>query len=189
MIVLAALIQPSKSTMTTNSPSCSSTAAPTCAGITFEGQGGSSFMETQARFWSKVQKGEGCWNWQAGISPRGYGRFSLNGTCMQAHRVAWLFTFGQIPEGLQVCHHCDNRKCCNPAHLFTGTNAENVADRHSKGRSNAPACEAHGMAKLDRQTVAQIRNATGSSRKVGARFGISKTHVLRIKNGNSWGAV
>ncbi|WP_223643966.1 HNH endonuclease [Corallococcus sp. EGB] len=85
------------------------------------------------RFWEKVRKGEGCWEWTL-AHLRGYGVFTANGKHLRAHRVAWELTNGPIPEGVLVCHHCDNPGCVRPDHLFLGSNADNNADRDSKGR-------------------------------------------------------
>jgi hypothetical protein len=90
-----------------------------------------------SRFWSKVDKSGGddaCWTWTASCNQHGYGRIKWRNKLVQSHRLAWQLKHGDIPEGLFVCHHCDNPKCCNPKHLFLGTNKDNQADMHRKGR-------------------------------------------------------
>jgi len=89
------------------------------------------------RFWSKVEKGDQCWNWAASIkggSRGGYGLFWMNGVAKNAHRVSWLLKFGAIPEGMSVLHKCDNRKCVNPDHLYLGDNSQNMKDCAERGR-------------------------------------------------------
>jgi hypothetical protein len=94
------------------------------------------------RFWSKVEKTSGCWNWTRQCNAAGYGIFSRKEALRHyprlAHRVAWEMTNGTIPDGMLVCHTCDNPACVRPDHLFLGTNLENARDKESKGRGFSP---------------------------------------------------
>lgn len=104
------------------------------------------------------------------------------------HRVVWEYYFGTIPEGMCVCHKCDNRICVNPDHLFIGTIADNNKDRDTKGRHIALYGEDHGGNKLTKEQVIEIRNLTGKAKQkdIGKQYGISQIHVSRIQRHISW---
>jgi len=95
------------------------------------------YRTSEERFWTKVQKTDSCWLWLGSrTSAKGYGQFIANGRRYLASRYSWELHNGQpIPDGLIVCHHCDNPQCVNPAHLFTGTYQDNMDDRGAKGRT------------------------------------------------------
>lgn len=152
-----------------------------------------------ARFWAKVDKRglDECWLWTATRTRKGYGQFRVGSKLQHAHRVSWELANGPIPEGTGfhgtcVCHRCDVPLCVNPAHLFLGSCAENLADMRAKGRANHAVGEAIGCAKLTAADVMEIRRLkkTGlSEAKLGARFGVSSSAVHRIVSGNGWSHV
>lgn len=146
-------------------------------------------MKEPKRFWSKVDVGEPdeCWEWLASKTTDGRGRFGINYRLWLSHRVAWVLTYGPIPEGLLVCHHCDNPGCCNPYHLFLGTPADNLADAARKGRMSRG--EDRNTAKLTEEEVREIRDLISegnSQRNIAARYGVSHRCVGDIQSGKSW---
>ena len=101
-------------------------------------------MSVLERFEAKflAEPNSGCWLWMAAYDGQGYGRFGLhNGRYLrstQAQRVAWILYNGPVPDGTSVLHKCDTPACVNPAHLFLGTQADNIADMWAKGRAVTP---------------------------------------------------
>jgi len=87
-------------------------------------------------FWDKVDikpRRAECWEWRGAKKPTGYGNVRINKKCKLAHRVAWEIASFEIPEGMIVCHVCDNPSCCNPSHLMLGTISSNAIDMVKKG--------------------------------------------------------
>jgi hypothetical protein len=149
------------------------------------------------RLWEKVDRtGDGCWPWQAARLWSGYGVLNLGtgkGNVL-AHRLAYELTFGPFDPGLHVCHHCDNPACCNPAHLFLGTDGDNMRDASRKGRMVIPHPQgtAHTLAKLNDDAVREIRRRVAdgeTQRAVASRFDIPQAAVWRIIHRKSWAHV
>jgi len=107
--------------------------------------------------------------------------FSIKNRAHLAHRCAWEFKHGRPAPDLFVCHHCDNKLCVDPDHLFLGTHSDNMRDMHAKGRGISG--ENHPWAKLSDEEVAAIRAARGTQRQIAEAFGISQGHVSRLKMG------
>jgi hypothetical protein len=142
-------------------------------------------MTLGERFWSKCATGEAncCWQWLGTTNAQGYGRFLLLGKNRRAHRVAYLLTFGDIPNDLHVLHRCDNPGCCNPGHLFLGTNKDNSDDKIAKGRQAHVRGERNGNAVLTPAQVAIIRNSTVRSGLLAQQYGITPQHIRVIRSG------
>ncbi len=143
------------------------------------------------RFWSKVDKRgpDECWPWTAAIDNKGYGRFGIRAGMMRgAHQVAYWLTYGQTDKGVCVCHRCDNPPCCNPAHLFKATHAENMLDRDKKGRHRNGGLrgETHGSAKLTEVQVLAIRVDPRRQVDIAQEYGITQVAVSQIKLRKSW---
>jgi hypothetical protein len=135
----------------------------------------------------------GCWNWTGACTLKGYGHFQFEGRFEKVHRASFMFYVGPIPDGLQVCHKCDNPRCFNPEHLFVGTAADNIADMMRKGRhrSGAMLGEANHFSKLTTAEVEEIRAAPrfyGSGRALAEKYGVSEATICNIRAGRSWKA-
>lgn len=139
------------------------------------------------RFWRRVQKSDGCWTWLGSAHRHGHGYATMDGRVTYAHRVAWTLTHGAIPDGLDVCHKCDNPPCVRPDHLFVGTHADNMRDMAVKGR----ALEA--SKKRSKLTEHQVRDikamlADGmTQREIADRVRIvSRSAIGLIQQGRRW---
>lgn len=146
------------------------------------------------RFWEKApltRNNDECWEWQGSFNSTGYGQIGIKGKKFSSHRLSWLVNRGAIPSGLCVCHHCDNRRCVNPNHLFLGTKKDNLDDMDQKGRRITPprpSGEANPAARLSDRQVEEIRELGRQglgSRKIAKQVGCSSSQAFRIVRGES----
>ena len=142
-------------------------------------------------FWKKVEvtEDEDCWEWNAGTQTKGYGSFGIApGKTALAHRVAYELRNGNIPDGMCVMHDCDNRKCCNPAHLKVGSIADNNRDMINKNRHAFG--ERAGNSKLKDQDVINMRSdfwdGKESIEELTERYEVCTTTVRTVVKGKSW---
>ena len=146
--------------------------------------------------WGRVDRREDgeCWPWKGRLNRWGYGACQYGGRQVNASRAAYLSVHGDIAEGLVVCHSCDNPACCNPAHLFAATQAENILDCKRKGRWRSRSGPTHPRpsAKLTEDMVREARRlyASGVSQsEIGRSWGIHSSTISRAVRGERWGHI
>lgn len=142
------------------------------------------------RFWSRIDiRGEDeCWNWTAAKTLQGVGALWVNGRNLYAPRIAYFLEHGKSADNF-VCHHCDNRTCCNPKHIYDGTHADNMRDRQVRCRTNSDFGEQNGGHKLTTQSILEIRRrrADGESRAaIAIEFGVCKQTITKITGRRCW---
>lgn len=131
----------------------------------------------------------GCWIWTACLGNKSYGLFKLDGKHQRAHRLSYQCFKGEIPDEMLVCHTCDNPTCVNPAHLWVGTNDDNMNDKVKKGRQSRLHGETNGFSKLTEDDVKAIRADKRLQRQIAADYGIHQANVSLIKLRKSWSHV
>jgi len=139
------------------------------------------------RFFDKVKKTKGCWEWIGGKFQSGYGQFSLKNLMKKnwrTHRVSWIIHNGAIPKGMCVCHTCDNPACIRPDHLWLGTCKDNTQDMLKKGRS--------GRAKLTEKQIRLIRkiyrkgHTLTNTLRLSEKFGVRNGVICKIIHKQLW---
>jgi hypothetical protein len=150
------------------------------------------------KYWQRVIKTDGCWGWTGMTAAFGYGLIGHRGKLLYAHRVSWELHFGghpcirgPIPEGIEVCHHCDNPPCTRPSHLFMGDHAANLHDAQVKGRLRQPGLSgsAHPQAKLtesDIPIIKALRLEGLLQREIAQQFGVTRAMIGYILRGQNW---
>lgn len=153
-------------------------------------------MNLEKRFWSKINilNEDDCWEWKAGTFNSGYGSFKYKNKSIVASRMVWFLMNGEFPD-LLVCHSCDNPLCCNPNHLFLGTELDNSRDMVSKGRSpigirhgtvthpeSFPKGENHPQAKLSNKDIVAIRESKDSGVLLSKRYKVTEAMISYIRN-------
>lgn len=148
-------------------------------------------MSLNERFWEKVDKkgDDECWNWKGTGTPCGYGYLWYINSKIPAHRVSFILEFGEIPEGKEVCHKCNNTQCVNPKHLCICTHQENIKYRNEQGRT--PKGETHYRATFTKEKVDQIRQKYISDknitmRELGKEYNVTECIIEYILNNKTY---
>lgn len=130
----------------------------------------------------------GCWLWNGTSKTNGYGTMPVNGKTKMVHRLAYEKAYGEIPEGLMVCHKCNTRLCINPDHLYVGTHNDNMKDM---ANSDVMKGEANPQSILTQSQVLEIRQHIQERkivyRELAKMYGVSRTAIKDIASGRTWG--
>lgn len=127
---------------------------------------------------------DGCWIWTGVVANTGYGHWHVDGRIHGVHRLMYELHHGPIPDGLLVCHRCDVRACCNPAHLFLGTARDNARDCADKGRTVKRPGELHPMAQLTDEQAMEIRRRStgryGENAELAREYGVTRETIRNV---------
>ena len=152
------------------------------------------YPPAEQRLWAKVDRSagpDGCWLWRGLVDTGGYGTIVRDGKAVSVHRLSYEIANGGIPRtdghhGTCVCHSCDTRNCVNPAHLFLGSHAANMADAAKKKRCPSDKGDDHANAKLTTSAVLSVLADTRPHTVVAAELGVAPTTICAIRNGRAW---
>ena len=160
-------------------------------GVALRGQDITSqhIKDVAARFHQNYKMGDQnkCWEWLGlRFTQGGYGRFSIKGTSIPAHRAMMMLLYGDISSDIQVCHACDNPPCVNPNHLWLGSPLENTRDKISKGRARYLYGEYNHISKLTEELVRYIRKSTASHRELARQLCVDEGAIRQARSGKTW---
>jgi hypothetical protein len=138
-----------------------------------------------------VNPHSGCWEWTGAKKPTGYGSFKLYGRNFYTHRVSYLIYKGEIPDGMFICHSCDNRCCVNPDHLWAGTGKDNADDRNRKNRHWVQRGSGVWNARLTEDDIRIIRDRAstrirGIQTRLAKEYGVSRNTISAIVIQRTW---
>ncbi len=133
-------------------------------------------------FWSKVdiKSSDDCWDWLAGLFRSGYGSYTADNKTYRAHRISWELTNGPIPEDRLILHKCDNKRCCNPNHLYCGTHTDNQHDRNERNPTSANMA-GRGKTKLSEKEIYLIRKTYKEKRGTTPQMDIRRELASQFK--------
>jgi len=141
--------------------------------------------------WKRIDKkgDDECWEWKGWLN-NGYGMMRSNYKYYYTHRLIYELTYGPISDGLFVLHHCDNRRCCNPKHLFLGTHVDNMKDKINKGRQSHPIGIKNNHCKLTELNVVEIRKLYLEKKynqsQLGKIYDVGRSAINKIVHNKIW---
>lgn len=150
-------------------------------------------LPVSVRLWRRTSKTGECWEWNGGVTPKGYGTlhfFDDQSRMVRdyVHRISWIIEYGPIPDGALVCHKCDNKRCVRPDHLFLGTSKDNSHDMVQKGRSCRGEKQGHHkLTELQaREILGHYRHRRFNQPQLAAMFGVHRVTITNLVNGTTW---
>lgn len=156
-------------------------------------------QDAEARFWGRVNKTpDGCWLWTGTLLTTGYGRLMVKGKPVNVHRYSYRLHYGEIEDDLNVCHRCDVRHCVNPAHLWLGTDTQNMQDMSAKGRAASGArssahlhqhCRKSNLTAADIPGIRKLCAEGVNQRLIAKRYGVKPNSISNIHRRVSWAHV
>lgn len=137
------------------------------------------------RFWARAERGHDnqCWPWLGYVNKNGYGLVRIPGKQMPAHRLAWELINGPMPVNLLACHHCDNRTCVNPSHVYAGTYADNAKDAVDRNRTWHAKGLPHPTQRMTEEQAAYVRSSNKSLRALAKELGFTYGHIGKVRRG------
>lgn len=142
---------------------------------------------------AQINETTGCWEWQKHRNNYGYGKLTVSGRGVYAHRLSYELCNGSIPQGMDLMHKCDNPRCINPDHLSVGTRSQNMKDCSTRGRAKIPTSKSYGesngaskLREVDIRSIRRLLDKGCTQREIAERFGISQSQVSHIKLGRAW---
>lgn len=143
-------------------------------------------LQKRLEYYSIPDPASGCTICWAAPKVLNYPGIQVGRQNLLASRVAWSVYRGPIPEGIDVCHHCDFPPCVDPDHLFLGTHADNMADRNRKNRQARLRGEMAGRSKLTQDDALEIFEASGTLKELSKRYGVHFSTIWGIKRKRAW---
>jgi hypothetical protein len=143
---------------------------------------------SQKLIWDRCipEPNSGCWLWAGAMNKQGYGEVQVDGKKTRANRASLEAFKGPLLPGQFACHHCDNKACVNPDHLFAGYPLDNVRDMYRRGLAGDKKGGSNPKAKLAAREVAEIRAHKGGATALAAHYGVTRRYINKLRRGINW---